>query len=751
MHILAFLAGKRMIMEKTGIKDKIQTAAKSGFETPEVLAPLCANRSDQDIKAIIKAWQLANAAHLSQARLSGEPFVEHVLAVAVILAKLRLDSETIIAALLHDVVEDTAVESEDLKRDFGAGIARLVEGVTKMSHIQVLRDEPEKKKKEHVRAESLRKMLLAMAEDVRVVLIKLADRLHNMRTLGSLPEDKQQRIARETMDIFAPLANRLGIWQIKWELEDLSFRYIEPDAYHEIANMLAERRIDREQYLEKFVSQVKDELAKAGIKADVYGRPKHIFGIWKKMRNKRKGFHEIYDVRAVRIVTREIKDCYAALGIIHTLWQYIPGEFDDYIATPKENNYRSIHTAVIGEQGKTVEIQVRTKEMHQQSEYGIAAHWRYKEGAEADASFDEKINWLRQLLEWKDEVSEASEFVDQFKSAVFADRVYVFTPMGNIIDLPKGATPVDFAYEIHSEVGHRCRGAKVDGRIVPLTYVLKTGSKVEVLTVKKGGPSRDWLNPHLGYIHTTRARTKAQYWFRQQDRENNIASGRNSIERELKRLGYHEIGHEAMARAAAYDNTDDFFAAIGRGEFKNTQVINVIRSLVSPAAPKPDSGKLVTHKRKITGTGAIQIQGIGNLLTQTGQCCKPVYGDQIIGYITRGRGVTVHRSDCPNILKYINEQSERLIEVGWGVEKGETYPVDIQIQAYDRHGLLKDVTSLLSDEKLNVVAVNTSLDQNKNIAYILVTVEIEDISALSRVLVKLEQLPNVLEASRRRS
>ncbi len=738
-------------MEKTGIKDKTKATVKSGIEIPEVLAPLCANRSDHDVKAILKAWRLANSAHLSQVRVSGEPFVEHVLAVAVILAKLRLDSETIIAALLHDVVEDTSVKSEDLKRDFGEGVARLVEGVTKMSNIQVLHDEPEKKKKEHVRAESLRKMLLAMAEDVRVVLIKLADRLHNMRTLGSLAEDKQQRIARETMDIFAPLANRLGIWQIKWELEDLSFRYIEPDAYHDIANMLAERRVDREQYLEKFVSQVKAELVKAGIQAEVYGRPKHIFGIWKKMRNKRKGFHEIYDVRAVRIVAGEIKDCYAALGIVHTLWQYIPGEFDDYIATPKENNYRSIHTAVIGEKGKTVEIQLRTKEMHQQSEYGIAAHWRYKEGSAVDASFDEKINWLRQLLEWKDEVSGASEFVDQFKSAVFSDRVYVFTPMGNIIDLPQGATPIDFAYEIHSEVGHRCRGAKVDGRIVPLTYVLKTGTKVEILTVKKGGPSRDWLNPHLGYIHTTRARTKAQYWFRQQDRENNISSGRNSIERELKRLGYHEIGHEAMAHAAAYENTDDFFAAIGRGEFKNAQVINVIRSLVSPGTPKPESGKLVTHKRKVVGTSAIQIQGIGNLLTQIGQCCKPVYGDQIIGYITRGRGVTVHRSDCPNVLKYINEQSERLIEVSWGIEKGETYPVDIQIQAYDRHGLLKDVTSLLSDEKLNVVAVKTSLDQNKNMATMLLTVEIEDISALSRVLVKLEQLPNVLEASRRRS
>lgn len=719
-------------------------------EVSDDLRQLLKNRDQSDVQQISEAWELAKSAHAEQIRVSGEPFVEHALAVAIILSKLKLDTETIVAALLHDVVEDTSIKIETIQDKFGAGTASLVEGVTKMNQIQVFGNEDAKKKKEQSRAESLRKMLLAMAEDVRVVLIKLADRLHNMRTLGSLSREKQMRIARETMEIFAPLANRLGIWQIKWELEDLSFRYIESNAYHEIASMLAEKRIDREQYLENFVNTIEGALKKENIQAKIYGRPKHIYGIWKKMRNKKKGFHEIYDVRAVRIVTSEIKDCYAVLGVIHSLWKYIPGEFDDYIATPKENNYRSIHTAVIGENGKTVEIQIRTKEMHQQSEYGVAAHWRYKEGAAADENFDEKISWLRQLLEWKDEVSEASDFVDQFKSEVFSDRVYVFTPQGKIIDLPQGATPLDFAYEIHTEVGHRCRGAKVDGKIVPLTYALKTGSKIEILTVKDGGPSRDWVNPHLGYIHTSRARSKAQYWFRQQDRDHNIASGRTTIERELKRLGYHEIAHEAMAHGAGYKNTEDFFAAVGRGDCKNAQVLNVIKSLVLPVESSLNVTEHENKTRKSKSQGNIQIQGVGNLLTQIAKCCKPVPGDPIVGYITQGRGVTVHRSDCANALKFISEENERLIEVGWGIESGETYPVDIHISAHDRHGLLKDITALLSDEKVNVNAVKSSTDLKNNLANILITIEIEDIASLSRVLAKLEQLPNVLSVSRNR-
>ena len=716
----------------------------------EWLDGLMQERPPEEVALIRRACECAEAAHRGQTRVSGEPYFQHALAVAQILAGLRMDPETVVAAILHDVVEDTAMGLAEIRQEFGPGIARLVDGVTKMGQIQGFHGGERKDKRELGRAESLRKMLLAMAEDVRVVLIKLADRLHNMRTLGSLPEVKRKRIARETMDIFAPLANRLGIWQVKWELEDLAFRHLEPEAYKQIAGMLAERRIDRERYIEGVVAQIEEELQKAGVKAEVSGRPKHIYGIWKKMRRKGKGFHEIYDVRAVRIVTDEIHDCYAALGIVHTLWQYIPGEFDDYIATPKENNYRSIHTAVIGPEGKTVEIQIRTHEMHRLSEYGVAAHWRYKEGAKADAGFDEKITWLRQLLEWKDEVAEASEFVDQFKSEVFSDRVYVFTPMGNVIDLPYGATPLDFAYRIHTEVGHRCRGAKVNGRIVPLTYKLKTGEQVEVLTVKKGGPSRDWLNPHLGYLVSSKARSKVQQWFRQQDHDNNVVSGRNTLERELKRLGVSDIGHDRLAARLGFNQAEDFYAAIGRGDLKNSQVLNAVQALTAPREPVSLPGTVTPARRQAApALGAFSIQGVGNLLTQMAGCCKPVPGDPIVGYITRGRGVTVHRRDCANALRLSMESPERLVEVSWGSEAGATFPVDVLITAYDRHGLLQDITKVLVDEKINVRAVHTSTDDARHTARLRMTLDIPDLTRLSRVLARIEQLANVIEAHRR--
>ncbi|HYA36997.1 MAG TPA: bifunctional (p)ppGpp synthetase/guanosine-3',5'-bis(diphosphate) 3'-pyrophosphohydrolase, partial [Candidatus Methylomirabilis sp.] len=472
--------------------------APESVDAERWLASVAAGRPAAEIDLLRRAVATALQAHAGQRRVSGEPYVQHSLAVAQILAGLGLDHETLAAAILHDVVEDTGVALEDLKRDFGARITGLVDGVTKMKVIQEFQSEPSGSRRESAQAESLRKMLLAMAEDVRVVFIKLADRLHNMRTLSAMPEEKQIRIARETMDIFAPLANRLGIWQMKWELEDLAFRYLEPASYRQIAEFLAERREDREDYIARFVERLSEELKKAGIVGEVTGRPKHIYSIWRKMQKKGKDFERIFDVRAVRVLVDNIRDCYGALGVVHSLWQHVPGEFDDYIATPKENNYRSIHTAVVGPEGKTVEVQIRTREMHDQSELGVAAHWRYKEGARPDKSYDAKIAWLRSLLEWKDEVAEAADFVDRFKSEVFSERVYVFTPKGNIVDLPAGATPLDFAYHIHTDVGHRCRGAKVNGQMVPLTHQLKTGDRVEVLTVKVGGPSRDWLSPHLG-------------------------------------------------------------------------------------------------------------------------------------------------------------------------------------------------------------------------------------------------------------
>ena len=727
-----------------------QIAADSPADVRAWLAAIESSRSEADVNLIQRAAAVSQQAHAGQTRVSGEAYFLHSLAVANILAELNLDAETISAAMLHDVVEDTSITLDEIREQFGDGVARLVDGVTKMDIISAIRGSDDlKQQQEHLQAENLRKMLLAMAEDVRVVLIKLADRLHNMRTLSALRPDKQRRIARETMDIFAPLANRLGIWQVKWELEDLAFRYLNPTAYKQIAAYLAERRLAREAYIERFVSRLQSELDKVGVKAEVHGRAKHIYGIWKKMQRKGQEFHQIYDVRAVRIFVDTIPDCYAALGIVHTLWKYLPGEFDDYIATPKENNYRSIHTAVIGPEGKTVEVQIRTWDMHQESEYGVAAHWRYKENARSDSDFDNKIAWLRQLLEWKDDVAEAGEFVDQFKSEVFADRVYVFTPRGNIIDLPAGATPLDFAYQIHTEVGHRCRGAKVNGRMVPLTYQLRTGDQVEILTVKKGGPSRDWMNPHQGYLVTSKARQHVQHWFRQQNVEQNIADGRNVVDRELKRMGFGDVSFEKLTQSFNYKQVDDFLAAVGRGDIKPTRVVNAAQQLTAPLQ-LPQETEPVLHKaRARTSSTEVEVHGVGDLLTKFARCCKPLPGDPIVGYITQGQGVSIHRRDCHNVLHTIAEHPERFVEVDWGGESHGTYPVDIEIKAYDRQGLLRDITTLLSNEDINVTAVNTLSHRDTHTAIMVITAEIPNIDTLSKVLARIGQLPNVTEVRRR--
>jgi GTP pyrophosphokinase len=712
------------------------------------LASVAAGRPAAEMDVLRRAVATAIRAHAGQRRVSGEPYVRHSLAVARILADLGLDHETLAAAILHDVVEDTGVALEDLKRDFGARIAGLVDGVTKMKVIQEFQSEPAGSRRESAQAESLRKMLLAMAEDVRVVFIKLADRLHNMRTLAALPEEKQKRIARETMDIFAPLANRLGIWQMKWELEDLAFRHLEPASYRRIAGFLAERRADREAYIARFVETLSDELKNAGVAAEVTGRPKHIYSIWRKMQKKGKDFERIFDVRAVRVLVGSVRDCYAALGVVHSLWQHIPGEFDDYIATPKENNYRSIHTAVIGPDGKTVEVQIRTREMHDQSELGVAAHWRYKEGARPDKSYDAKIAWLRSLLEWKDEVAEAADFVDQFKSEVFSERVYVFTPKGNIVDLPAGATPLDFAYHIHTDIGHRCRGAKVNGQMVPLTYTLKTGDRVEVLTVKQGGPSRDWLSPHLGYLLTSKARAKASHWFREQNYDTSVAEGRAVLEREFHRLGIGDINYDKLAGRFQFDRTEDFLAAAGRGEIKPSQLMAAVQELTEPA--RETARPVITPRPAAIARqpAGVTIQGVGNLLTRMAKCCNPVPGDPIVGFITRGQGVTIHRQDCPNALRHHAEHDERLIEVGWGADTGRTYPVEVELIAYDRAGLLRDITSLLANEKINVLGVSTVTDKNQ-VAHMTFTLDIPNIEVLSRILALLDQIPNVSEVHRR--
>ena len=687
---------------------------------------------------IERAYAVAERAHAGQVRKSGEPYIQHPLAVAFLLADLGMDPDTIAAGLLHDVVEDSDIDLKRLAQEFGPGVANLVDGVTKLEQIdrfsqksEGLRDARE--------SESLRKMFIAMAEDIRVVIIKLADRLHNMRTLDPLPEERRKAFARETLEIFAPLTNRLGVWQWKWELEDLSLRYLDPMTYAEIASLILERRPEREASIQRHIETLKRKLVEEGIEAEITGRPKHIYSIYRKMQRKGVPFSQVYDVRGIRVITQTVPDCYRILGVVHGLWKPIPGEFDDYIATPKDNMYQSLHTAVVGDDGKTLEVQIRTWEMHRIAEYGIAAHWRYKEGGKRDEVFEAKIAWLRSLMEWRQEVTDAGEFVDAMKTDVFQDRVYAFTPKGKIIDLPVGATPIDFAYYVHTEIGHRCRGAKVNDRWVGLDYQLRTGDRVEIITSKRAAPSRDWLNPALGYVRTSRARTKIRQWFRRRDREQNIAQGREIVERELKRLGMEHLSHETVARLFNYEKLDDFHAAVGFGDINSQQIAGKIAETRSRAEEK----LLPTPPPPMQAIEGIQIQGTGGLLTRLARCCHPLPGDEIIGYITRGRGVTVHRRDCPNILRLRN--TERLIEVSWGTRL-QTVPVTIRITAYDRTRLLHEISGIISAENINMAAVNVG--RRKNIVTLYITVEINDIAQLSRVLTKIERLPNVFEARR---
>jgi GTP pyrophosphokinase len=729
-----------------------------------------------DRELILRAYRVAESAHESQKRASGEPYISHCLAVAGILAELHVPPSVVAAGLLHDTVEDTAITLNDLQRDFGAEITNLVDGVTKLTQLPRVsrgdqRPEDEAREEEErqiaerrgipgpdeaaqqiVRSrrydlvsETLRKTFLAMGEDVRVVLIKLADRLHNMRTLSHMPGNKRKRIAQQTMDIFAPLANRLGIWQIKWELEDLSFRYIDPETYREIAEHLAKRRANREREMQKITHALNSLLERSGIRAEVIGRPKHIYSIYRKMHRKGVPFEMVFDVRGVRVVVPDIQTCYAALGVIHTHWRPIPNEFDDYIASPKDNFYQSLHTAVVFDDGGTLEVQIRTPEMDQNAEYGIAAHWRYKEGADRDDDYERRILWLRSLMEWRQDVEDAREFVDGLKSDVFEDRVYVFTPRGDIIDLPAGSTPIDFAYHIHTDVGHRCRGAKVNGKLVSLDYVLKTGEKVEILTAKRGGPSRDWLNPNLGLVKTQRARGKIRRWFKRQAREHNITQGKTLMDKELRRLGLTSVNLDRLAREFDFRSVDDFYEAIGNGDVPIGRIVNhltleeeekkdsdlVSRPAVGPISPDGDS---------------VSILGLKGLLTVMAKCCNPAPGDAIIGYITRGRGATIHRQDCPNIMRI--RDRERLVKVSWGEPKN-TYPVPVRIRAYDRDGLMKDVSTIIADEGINMAKVNVDVNK-KNLAVFELILEVRDLAQLSKVLDRLENLPNVLQAQRSR-
>jgi GTP pyrophosphokinase len=729
--------------------------------------------SSADHELVQRAYRFAEQAHQGQTRASGEPYISHCLAVASILAELCVPPAVISAGLLHDTVEDTDVTLKEIKRDFGDEIELLVDGVTKLTQLPRVsrgdqhsneQEEEEKIREIAVRrglpdpdsevdqltrsrrydaaSETLRKTFLAMGEDIRVVLIKLADRLHNMRTLGHLPENKRKRIAQQTMDIFAPLANRLGIWQIKWELEDLAFRYLQTETYKEIAENLAARRADREQEMNYVIGSLQSGLSKEGIKADITGRPKHIYSIYKKMHRKGVPFEMVFDVRGVRIIVPNIPSCYSTLGVIHTQWRPIPDEFDDYIAAPKDNFYQSLHTAVVFEDGNTLEIQIRTPEMHQGAEYGIASHWRYKEGIDRDEDYERRIVWLRSLMEWRQDVFDAGEFVDGLKSDVFEDRVYLFTPRGDIIDLPAGSTPIDFAYHVHTDVGHRCRGAKVNGKLVSLDYQLKTGEKIKILTAKRGGPSLDWLNPNLGLVKTQRARSKIRRWFKVQAREKNINQGKTLLEKELRRLGLTQLNIEKLAKEFDFRSVEDLYEAIGNGDISIGRIVN---HLTVPEV-ESDGFELIARPSTdvaTTATDSVVILGLRGLLTNFGRCCNPAPGDDIVGYITRGRGATIHRQDCPNIMRI--KDRERLVKVSWG-EAMNTYPVPVQMKAYDRDGLMRDISTLIAEEGINMG--NVRVDVNNNLAIFEMVLEVRDLAQLSKVLDRLENLANVLEARR---
>ncbi len=697
----------------------------------------------EDQELVRQAHEFAATAHKDQLRESGDPYISHSLAVARLLSDLGVDPETVAAGLLHDVVEDCeSVTVEDLVEVFGLDVARLVDGVTKLEEMGRLgrlggdRDEQE--------LENLRKVFVEMARDARVMLIKLADRLHNMRTIKPLSPARQRRLAQETLDIYAPLANRLGIWRWKQELEDLAFECLDPDTYYEIVSQLAARQEMREVEIGHYIRHLEHHLRLEGIEARVTGRPKHIYSIYRKMQRKHIPLERVYDIRAIRVIVEDVPDCYHTLGIVHSLWVPIPGEFDDYIATPKPNMYQSLHTAVVTERGQTLEVQIRTNYMNRIAEYGIAAHWQYKEGGRASRHLAERIAALRAQIEAsREEGEDAGQFVDALRSDVLQERVYVFTPKGKVIDLPSGATPIDFAFHVHTEIGYRCRGAKVNGRWVPLDYVLHTGDQVEIVTAKRAAPSRDWLNPDLGYVKTARAQAKIRRWFRQQDREENITTGRMILERELKRLGLFP-SYETVATLFGYEDTDEFLARIGFGDIHVSQITSRVVGAerekgekeieMLPSAPSPNPTP-----------PEIQVLGTGQVLTRLARCCNPLPGEPIVGYVTRGRGISIHRRDCPNVLNVWD--TERLIEVAWGTEV-QTFPVRVYILAHDRAGLLHDITGLISTEKINIASLHHGRRDSTNLVTLYITIDVTDIDQLRRVLARLARIPNVLEVRR---
>ncbi|MES9957618.1 MAG: GTP diphosphokinase [Sedimenticola sp.] len=709
--------------------------------------------NSEELKYLQRACDLAVDIHEKTLEASGETSLRHALSVAEILADMDLDWETLVAAILHDVLPADHIDAEELERMFSPAVVRMVEDMNRIGGLTDAQlSGQHQSETEH--KENLRRMLLSIADDIRVVLIVLAERLHEMRILKNFPEEVRAREAKESQEIYAPLANRLGIWQIKWELEDLCLRYLEPDSYKELAGMLDGRRVQREEFIQSVIELLEQKFSEAGIKSKVYGRPKHIYSIWKKMNRKSVPFEQIFDLRAVRVLVDTVSECYAALGIVHGLWRHIPGEFDDYIATPKANMYRSIHTAVIGPEDKPLEIQIRTHDMHDHAELGVAAHWRYKEsGGKEDPAFQRRIVLMRNWLELKEEPSESEDFVENFKTEFEAQQVYILTPQGKVMELPKGSTAVDFAYAIHSAVGHRCRGVRINGRIAPLTQPLESGQTVEVITVKEGGPSRDWLSPHLGYIKTSKARNRVRHWFKQQDYEEHLHQGRASLEREVTRLGVSKPDLNKAAQRFNMKRGDDLLAAIGRGEVSPVQIAGLGERQAPP--PEPEVEEEITRrkrgpkKKSRKGQGEVIVEGVDDLMTHVARCCKPVPYDGITGFITRGRGVTVHRRDCKVIKNLSEVDRDRLVQVVWADQPSDTtYPVDFRVYAIDRKGLLRDISSILTNEEVDVLGVNTQSDRKQDRATMRFTIEIADMRQLSRILEKVSQLPDVLDVRR---
>ncbi|MBM3141884.1 MAG: bifunctional (p)ppGpp synthetase/guanosine-3',5'-bis(diphosphate) 3'-pyrophosphohydrolase [Chloroflexi bacterium] len=694
--------------------------------------------SPEKVALIETAYDFALNAHKGQVRKSGDPYLDHPLQTAMMLADLQLDAATLVAALLHDVPEDCGVPLAKIEAKFGPEVSKLVDGTTKLGRLSLRRGEASKRESQ---AQNLRKMLIAMAEDLRVVFIKLADRLHNMHTLGVLSPEKRRSIAQETLEIYAPLAHRLGIWQIKWQLEDLSFRYLEPRQYHKVARLIATRRTQREAFINEITQILRRELDKADIKAEIIGRPKHIYSIYNKLNRyaaQGRDFNDIHDLFAVRVLVDTIPDCYKALGVIHNLWHPLPEEFNDFIANPKGNGYQSLHTTVLCQGTTPLEIQIRTYDMHRTADFGVAAHWCYKEGASQDTRFEDKMAWLRQLIEWQGELG-SEEFLESLKTEVFIDQVFVYTPKGEIKALPKGATPLDFAYRIHTELGHRCIGAKVNGRLVPLNYELKNSEIIEIMTAKAGkGPSLDWLNPDLGFVKTSHAREKIRQWFKKQERTQNIERGRQILDRELKRLDIAITNIEETARLFNCESSDDFLAAIGYGGITPHQL-----ALKLAVEPEETPAVTKTVRTEKTTTAGIQVLGVGDLLTQLARCCNPLPGDHIIGYITRSQGITVHRKDCINVINV--EDKRRLIEVSWG-EIQDVYPVDVQIDAWDRVGLLRDITTIIAEAKVNIASISTTY--HNEITAVLATLEIANMAQLTQVLSRIQGVRGVISATR---